>query len=177
LLDWVEAGGRLVALGNALEVLDGIEGFGLRETASDAEATAREERQEEELERDRLAPHADADRRAVRSGVEGALFQTEVDTTHPLGYGYRSQYVSLKTSPQRFALMETGGNVFRLAETAAPLAGFAGASAVQDLGGTLVFGAESLGDGAAVYLVDDPLFRGFWQGAKPVFAKALFFVR
>jgi hypothetical protein len=35
LLDWVEAGGRLVALGNALEVLDGIEGFGLRETASD----------------------------------------------------------------------------------------------------------------------------------------------
>ena len=177
LLDWVEAGGRLVALGNALAVLDGIEGFGLRETASDAEATAREERQEEELERDRIAPHADADRRAVRSGVEGALFQTEVDTTHPLGYGYRSQYVSLKTSSQRFALMETGGNVFRLAETAAPLAGFAGASAVQDLGGTLVFGAESLGDGAAVYLVDDPLFRGFWQGAKPVFANALFFVR
>lgn len=177
LLDWVEDGGRLVAFGSALDALAGIEGFGLRETANDAEQTAREQRLEAEEERDRIAPYADADRRAVRGGVEGALFPTLVDTTHPLGYGFRSTYCTLKTSSRRYALLSSGDNVFRLGKDASPVAGFAGASAVADLSGSLVYGVESLGAGSAVYLVDDPLFRGFWHGGKPVFANALFFVR
>jgi len=113
----------------------------------------------------------------VRSGVEGALFRTEVDSTHPLAYGFSDTYTTLKTSSDRYALLSDGGNVFRIAENAQPLAGFAGSRAVVDLQQSLVFGAEPLGSGVAVYLVDDPLFRGFWEASKPVFSNALFLVR
>ena len=56
------------------------------------------------------------------------------------------------------------------------MAGFAGSEAVKNLPGSLVFGVENHGSGAVVYLVDNPLFRGFWENGKLFFANALFMV-
>lgn len=176
LAGWIERGGRLVAWGSALGLLEGSEAFGLSTYGDEEEEKTAASREEERAKEDQLAAYADADRRAVRSGVEGALFRTEVDSTHPLAYGFSDTYTTLKTSSDRYALLSEG-NVFRIAENARPLAGFAGSRAVVDLQQSLVFGAEPLGSGVAVYLVDDPLFRGFWEASKPVFSNALFLVR
>jgi len=40
----------------------------------------------------------------------------------------------------------------------------------------LVFGVEHKGRGQVVYLIDNPLFRGFWESGKLIFANALFMV-
>jgi hypothetical protein len=176
LAGWIERGGRLVAWGSALGLLEGSEAFGLSTYRDEEEEKTAASREEERAKEDQLAAYADADRRAVRSGVEGALFRTEVDSTHPLAYGFSDTYTTLKTSSDRYALLSEG-NAFRIAENARPLAGFAGSRAVVDLQQSLVFGAEPLGSGVAVYLVDDPLFRGFWEASKPVFSNALFLVR
>jgi hypothetical protein len=37
-----------------------------------------------------------------------------------------------------------------------------------------VFGVEDKGQGQVVYLVDNPLFRAFWENGKMVFANAVF---
>ena len=41
---------------------------------------------------------------------------------------------------------------------------------------TLVFGVENYGRGQVVYMVDNPLFRGFWENGKLFFVNALFMV-
>jgi hypothetical protein len=57
-----------------------------------------------------------------------------------------------------------------------PVSGFAGAEAQAELDGALLYGVEDVGRGAIVYLPNNPLFRGFWQGGKRLFANAVFFV-
>ena len=49
----------------------------------------------------------------------------------------------------------------------------------QDLAITVdavVFAEENMGRGSVIYMVDNPLFRSFWQNGKLFFANALFMV-
>jgi len=38
------------------------------------------------------------------------------------------------------------------------------------------FGVQSMGSGSIVYMVDNPLYRNFWEQGKLLFSNALFFV-
>jgi hypothetical protein len=40
----------------------------------------------------------------------------------------------------------------------------------------MVFGEERLGSGSIIYMVDDPLFRAFWENGKLFFVNAVFLV-
>ena len=42
------------------------------------------------------------------------------------------------------------------------------------MGQTLAIGSESHGRGNIVYLVDNPIFRGFWESGKLVLSNAIF---
>ncbi len=58
----------------------------------------------------------------------------------------------------------------------AHVSGFASTEARRQLEQSLVFSAQPMGNGAAIYLVDNPLFRAFWQGGKLLLANAVFLV-
>ena len=53
---------------------------------------------------------------------------------------------------------------------------FAGSKLIPKLGETLLFGVEDFGQGHVVYMVDNPLFRGFWENGKMIFGNAIFMV-
>ena len=57
-----------------------------------------------------------------------------------------------------------------------PVSGFAGFKAVDKLENSLVFGVEKKGQGEIVYMVDNPLFRAFWENGKLLFSNAVFLV-
>ena len=59
-------------------------------------------------------------------------------------------------------------------ENSTPVSGFAGSAAQKQLNKTLIFGTEKMGKGNVVYMVDNPLFRGFWENGKLFFANAIF---
>jgi hypothetical protein len=40
----------------------------------------------------------------------------------------------------------------------------------------LVFGVEDKGKGHVVYMVDNPMFRSFWESGKMIFSNAVFIV-
>ena len=63
-----------------------------------------------------------------------------------------------------------------LKEIRNPSVALRGPKAVDKLDDSLVFGVESKGRGEIVYMVDNPLFRGFWENGKLLFSNAVFMV-
>ena len=173
LQEWISRGGRLIAIGAALSALEGKEGFSLSRYATEEEEQEAEEESEKiSLDR-RLDPYAGQSRRYVSRSIPGAIFKLQLDTTHPLAYGLDSYY-SLKTSSSFYQLLKNTWNVGYIGETPEVI-GFAGSDALEHTKNTIVFAVQDKGAGAAIYLVDNPLFRGFWENGKFLFSNALFF--
>lgn len=164
---WINGGGRLIALGRAVGVLAGQEGFSIEQQSET------EEEEELDTENDsRLHPYSGAARRNVTNSIPGAIFTATVDETHPLAFGLDGHYHTLRTSASSFAYLESG-NAAYLQGPQDPV-GFAGAEALKQVENSLVFGREDKGRGSVTYLPDNPLFRGFWRQGQLVFCNALF---
>lgn len=160
---WVKQGGRLIAQSSALNVLSAWEETSLKG----------KERNRTDYEEKNYA-YALQERAAISDRITGAIFKTRVDQTHPLAFGYDSNYFTLKLSEHYFEKLDNG-TVFAIEENANPISGFAGSNTKEPLKHSLVLGAERIGRGTVVYFVDNPVFRGFWYGAKQSAANALFF--
>ncbi len=91
-----------------------------------------------------------------------------------MAFGYPDYYFTLKLGDDRYEFLEDGWNVGAIQQPAR--SGFVGSEIAEDLTDILVFGVENMGRGAVVYMVDNPLFRGFWQNGKLLFANAVFMV-
>ena len=164
LLDWVRAGGRLIALEAAARSLAGKDGFGL---------TEREDSDSTDQQINRLRVYAERDRDAITEEVTGAVFRAQLDSTHPLAFGYDADYFTLKRSSTAHEWLEDGWNVGVLRE-AGRVSGFAGSVAASKLDNSLLFGTEPMGRGEVIYLLDNPIFRGFWYGGRLLLANAVF---
>jgi hypothetical protein len=120
--------------------------------------------------------YEEAERKELSNHIFGAIYKVTLDKSHPLGFGLNDQYFSLRTNELHFSYLDKGWNVGSLKGKQKPLIGFAGQRANVKLENTLVFGVEDKGQGQVVYLVDNPLFRAFWENGKMVFANAVFMV-
>lgn len=171
--EWVGDGGKLILIGYALNAFAEKDGFGLKRYLSDKE---KKEAENEATEEDLLRAYEKSERDQLSSSIFGAIFNIKLDNTHPLAYGYGNNYFSLKTSGARYAFLERGVNVGVIQGAAQPVAGFAGYKAVDKLENSLVFGVENKGSGQVIYMVDNPLFRAFWENGKLLFSNAVFIV-
>ena len=164
LKEWVDSGGKLIAMGDALKGLTGDNGFTLKVKEIEKDSTIN------------LQSHDDNEREQIKNAITGAIFKTKVDATHPLAFGYGDTYFSLKLGDNAYEYLKDGTVVYLEADSTKPVAGFAGSEARKKIGDTLIFGVEEHGDGKVIYMVDNPLFRGFWENGKLFFANALFMV-
>lgn len=170
---WARKGGRVIAIGSALRVLDGKEGFSLERYASDSDKSADEKAAEKAKMNSRLNPYAGQERRSISGQMPGAIFKVNIDQTHPLGFGLGKHYFSLKTSSRKYQILKNTWNVGTIDKEAFHL-GFAGAAALNAIKETTAFGVQDMGRGSIVYMVDNPLFRGFWEEGKFLFSNAVF---
>lgn len=173
---WVNRGGRLVLIGSAINSFVDKPGFGIRKYASQEEKSEAERKEKLIKERERFARYEETERRFVSETISGAIYKVAVDNSHPLAFGLGNHYFSLKTNELRFSYLENGWNVGALKGKVKPVQGFAGAKANASLADTMVFGVEPKGQGEVVYLVDNPLFRAFWENGKLLFTNAVFMV-
>ncbi|MFC0605196.1 M14 family metallopeptidase [Winogradskyella pulchriflava] len=164
LKDWVRAGGKVIAIDGALRSFAGKEGFSLK--YKDTENDEKD---------DNLTSYADREREYTNQLITGAIFKTKVDKTHPMAFGYGDDYFTLKLGSSAYSLLESGYNVAHLDDTKV-YSGFAGKDALSNLNQTLVFGEERMGSGSFIYMVDNTLFRSFWENGKLFLVNAVFFV-
>ena len=164
--DWVKRGGKLIVMGGAIDAL----------TSSDKDFTIKEK----EIEKDSsntISSFEVSEREQIKSEITGAIFKATVDHTNPLAYGYGDTYFTLKLGDRAYKYLENGSAVYLSEGANQPVSGFAGSEAKKKIAETLIFGTEEMGRGQIIYMVDNPLFRGFWENGKLFFANALFMVQ
>ncbi|MEO9482163.1 MAG: M14 family metallopeptidase [Ekhidna sp.] len=175
LMDWVSAGGKLIAVDGALNKLKDSDHSSLSAYVDDAEKKAAEKKETEREEKARLVAFENQEREFIKGFSPGAIYKVKMDKTHPLAFGYGDLYYTLKTGSRRVAYLD-GNNVGIVVGKEDLLSGFSGKYAKEDMAKTLIFGVENKGSGQIVHIVDNPLFRSFWQNGKLLMVNAMFFV-
>ena len=160
---WISSGGKAIAMGGAIKAISREEDFGI---------TPLREKNRLNLNR----TYGRSERDEITDEITGAIFKTEIDNSQPLAYGYGNTYFSLKLGNDAYPYLKEGNVAYINKRDAGPVSGFAGSEAQKKMERTLVFGVERYGQGNIVYMVDDPLFRGFWENGQLLFANALFMV-
>ncbi len=161
---WANSGGTLIAIGNAVNSFSDKKGFSLKRKTN-----------KKETEKPNLIPYAKQERENANNLIAGAIFKSIVDNTHPLAFGYSDTYFTLKRSSSAFSYLPSG-NVAYLDKNTPSVSGFAGTNVLEKIPETLVFGEERKGNGSIVYMIDNPLFRSFWDNGKLFFVNAVFFL-
>lgn len=167
LKDWVKEGGKVIAIGGALKAFAGKEDFGLK---------MNKKKEQDTLQKPNLVPYAQREREDIKNLITGSIIETKIDDSHPMAFGYEDTYLSLKMSNDSYKLLTDGFNVGYLGSTPNIVSGFVGSEAKDKIQNSLTFGVEPMGQGTFVYLVDNPLFRAFWQNGKLLFVNSIFFV-
>ena len=164
---WVRGGGRLVALDRAASWLVGKDGFSLKapEKADPADSTQTRVELEER--------YADRERARTPRSNPGAVFSIDVDPTHPLAYGFGPSTWLLRLQSDGPPVM-IGSSAWNTGTIGGRVSGHVGYEAEAKMPETLSFGSESMGSGTVVYLLDDPIYRGFWYAGRLLMANAIF---
>ena len=161
--NFASQGGTVIALGSAVNSFAGKDGYELKRKEAETN---------DEI---ALIPHADREKESIKNEITGAIFKSNLDNTHPLGFSYENHYYSLKRHSTSYELLKNGANIGYFGADATNVSGYAGANALKDVPNSLFFGQEYKGRGKVVYITDNVLFRSFWQNGKMLFVNALFF--
>ena len=169
LKDWIRSGGKVIAMGRAVGSFSGKDGFDLNINEDD-------EDDKDDENTGNLVPYDQRERESVKNFITGSIYKVKIDNSHPMAFGYGDTYFSLKQGSSSYKFLENGYNVGYIKDDAVSVSGFSGAEAKAGLKNSLVFGEARMGRGSVIYLVDDVMFRSFWENGKLFFVNSLFFV-
>ncbi len=173
---WVQKGGKIIAINSAISVFANSDDFDISNYESDDEKKAVKKSKDSLKKQQRLMAFDDRERNSISNYITGSIFKASLDNTNPLGFGYSNHYYTLKTNSKKYTYLKNGYNVSVIKNKDSKISGFAGKNAMVSIENSLVYGVERKGRGTVVYLVDDPLFRSFWENGKLLFSNAVFMV-
>ena len=160
LTNWVRAGGTLIVTGGAVDALADQPGFGLKSKESAAGAPS-------------PIAYANQERDQISDNIIGAIYPCVLDNSNPMAFGYNFYY----TLRQGASVYELEGKpVFELEKNAQAVNGFVGARVKKQQSEADIAGTVQYGRGTIVYLIDNPLFRGFWESGKLMVVNSIYFV-
>jgi hypothetical protein len=169
--DWVHAGGRLIAMQNAVAEMLDKKGFDIKKKEE-----KKDDKTEDKTKSQPLVRYGDRDKDALRSSVPGAIYKINLDNTHPLGFGLNDTYYTLKLSDDIYDFLGTDDWNVGTVKKDGYVAGFVGQKSREKIQDGLLIGVQPMGKGNVIYLVDDPIFRSFWENGKLLMSNAVFMV-
>ena len=171
LQSWVNEGGKLIAIENAINALADKKGFNIK-----IKEVKRDDKTNEKPLNKSSVGYSDRDRDALSSSIPGAIYKLNLDNTHPLGYGFPPYYYSLKQNDNIFEyLKDDGWNVGTIKKDGY-VAGFVGQKTKAKIQEGMLLGVQNMGRGSIVIFADDPIFRRFWKNGDLLLGNAIFMV-
>jgi hypothetical protein len=107
--------------------------------------------------------------------IPGTIFQTQLDTTHPLAYGYHTTELAMFKEGNLF--YKTTQDIYEnpVVYSSNPLlSGYINQNNLTLLKGSSAIQRQPLGNGKVILFIDDPLFRGYWSGTHKILLNSLF---
>jgi len=175
LKNWVQQGGKIIALENAVAQLSKSD-FGIKqkENADDKKDSDKDKSKKDEYAD--LHKYESRERDNLINSTPGSIYKVELDNSHPLAFGYPNYYYTLKQDDNVYEFLKDGGWNVGVIKKDNYVSGFTGSKAKEKLKDGLIFGVQESGRGQIVYLADDVLFRSFWENGKLLFCNAVFMV-
>ena len=108
--------------------------------------------------------------------IGGALFESDLDMTHPIGFGHSDRSITTMRAMEKTLKtpLDPVATVARYDDRPL-LAGYASQKRLDEIAGTPMITANALGDGAVILFADDPSFRATFFGSDKLFLNAVFF--
>jgi len=108
--------------------------------------------------------------------ISGAIFEAQLDVSHPLCYGYTNNNLAIFKSGTTVANSLGRKYVEPVAYASTPyISGWVSDKNLERIKNAPVVSVESIGRGKLINYHDDMNFRGFWLGTAKLFSNAVFF--
>ena len=160
---WINRGGCLIGTGNGSEWI--INNKIVDETIK-------------EINKDTLdIAYEDIQAKKGSQRIGGAIFQINLDNTHPVAYGYQKKLPIFRNNETLYDLSTSdAANVGRYNKK--PLiSGYISNDMNDQIKNTASIIARRVGSGSVILFADNPHFRAFWHGTEGLLLNALFFGR
>ena len=122
--------------------------------------------------------YKDKEKLAARKRIAGAIFNTKLDTSHPLAFGYENNTLPLFRNST--LIMKTNQQPFITLAKYTPkplLSGYTDKNLVNQLAHHAAIVAHNAGKGRVIATSDVLAFRGYWLGSAKLLANSLFFAK
>ncbi|MDA9284346.1 M14 family zinc carboxypeptidase [Flavobacteriaceae bacterium] len=108
--------------------------------------------------------------------IGGAIFQTTLDRSHPIAFGYKNKNLPVFRNTTLFIEADKNSYNNPIKYTASPLlSGYISLPNLELLKNTVPFKKAKLGRGNVFYFTDNTNFRAFWYGTNKLLMNAIFF--
>lgn len=161
--EWVKDGGNLIGFRNTVNWLNSS-------NLLSVELRKSENQQAQNVDFENRRNYYGAQR------IGGAIFEVELDRSHPIAYGYMNSKMAVFRNTTQF--VEPDKNSFNnpVQYTSNPLlSGYISEENLELLQETSAFKTGGFGRGKVFYFTDNPNFRAFWLGTTKLMMNAIFF--
>lgn len=122
--------------------------------------------------------YQDKEALAGKQRIAGAIYQAELDLSHPLTFGLTQR--TLPVFKNSTMLLQPANAPFvnvALYSSAPQLAGYTAAEYIPRISQSAVLLAHNLGQGRVIAMTDNPVFRGYFYGSSRLLVNALYLGR
>ncbi|TMM53221.1 zinc carboxypeptidase [Maribacter algarum] len=106
----------------------------------------------------------------------GAIFQTNIDRSHPINYGYKNNTLALFRNSNIYIEADKNSYNNPIQYTSNPLlSGYISEENLELIKNTVPFQVKRMGKGRVIGFTDNTQFRAFWYGTNKLLMNAIFF--
>ena len=162
LKEWVRDGGTLIGYRNAARFFE-------KEDFMDLEI------KKDSLVAENISFEEQRDFRGAQ-GIGGAIFEANIDRSHPVNFGYTNDKLPLFRNTTIFVEADKQSYNNPIQYTEEPLlSGYISAPRLDSIAGTVPFKHTGMGSGNVILFTDNTNFRAFWFGTNKLLMNAIFF--
>lgn len=160
--NWLSNGGSLIGFRNTAEVFNSWKLLDLNLVKPDNVATT--------------ISFEDKDDFSGAQNIGGAIFESKLDRSHPINFGYHKDKLALFRNTTQFikADPESFNNPIKYSKQPL-LSGYISKKNLDSLAETVPFVHKKVENGHVILFTDNVNFRGFWYGTNKLMMNAIFF--